>query len=147
MWVGDGKKLKNMSYNLFLDDQRNANTFLKDIHTWVTVKNYNDFIKTIKQRGLPKFISFDHDLDLEHYPIFEGNINFGKPYEIPYAKYREKTGYDCAKWLIEYCLDNKVSLPDFQIHSMNPVGKDNINKLLIGFRNYQQKEKNENENE
>lgn len=130
---------KESYYNLFLDDVRDS-YFLHDTRTWTTVRNYNDFVKIIKERGLPKFISFDHDLATEHYPIFEENINFGKPYEIPYAKYKEKTGYDCAKWLVEYCLDNKLTLPDFQVHSMNPVGKENIRKLLIGFRNHQQKE-------
>lgn len=131
-------------YNLFLDDVRNS-YFLHDTRAWTTVRNYNQFVETIKERGLPKLISFDHDLALEHYPVFEENIIYGKPYEIPYAKYKEKTGFDCAKWLVEYCLDNRLPLPDFQVHSMNPVGKENIQKLLIGFRNHQQKENKKNE--
>lgn len=36
-----------------------------------------------------------------------------------------KTGYDIAKWLIEYNYFGK-----FRIHSMNPVGANNIRQLL-----------------
>ena len=49
-------------YNLFLDDIGNYNTFLQDTRTWVTVRNYNEFVKTITERGIPSYISFDHDL-------------------------------------------------------------------------------------
>lgn len=48
-------------------------------------------------------------------------------------KQLEKTGYDCAKWLVEYCLDNNLKLPKWNIQSANPVGKDNINGLLLSF--------------
>ena len=46
-----------MSYNLFLDDERNPNRFLKDLKTWEVVRTYDDFCKTIMERGLPGFIS------------------------------------------------------------------------------------------
>ena len=74
---------------------------------WVI--NYNEFITYITNNGLPDGICFDHDLD------------------------EEKTGYDCAKWLVEYCLDNNLKLPLYNIHSANPVGKEHINKLLSNF--------------
>ena len=48
-------------------------------------------------------------------------------------EYFEKTGYDCAKWLVEYCLNNDLDLPFCFVHSMNPVGKDNINHLLKNY--------------
>ncbi|WP_449399682.1 cyclic-phosphate processing receiver domain-containing protein [Chryseobacterium wanjuense] len=60
---------------------------------------------------------FDHDLADEHYL---------KPDSQEFV---EKTGYDCAKWLIEYCMDNYLDLPKFYCHSMNPVGKENIESL------------------
>jgi len=103
-------------YNLFLDDVRNANLFLGDIRTWETVRNYNQFVKIIQERGLPSFISFDHDLDEE---------------------YVNKTGFDCAKWLIEYCMKTSQPLPDFQVHSMNPVGKLNIQNVLNSYKKIQ----------
>ena len=98
-------------YNLFLDDERNPNRFLKDLKTWEVVRGYDDFTRIIRNRGLPGFISFDHDLSS-----------------------KEKTGYDCAKWLIEYCQKTKKPLPNWQVHSLNPIGKVNINELLIQFK-------------
>ena len=129
-----------MSYNLFLDDVRNPNSFLKDIRTWVVVKDYVQFVNTIKEKGLPKFISFDHDLSFEHYPLSEGREALSMPTEIPYDKYKYKTGYDCARWIIEYCENNKVSLPDYQVHSMNPIGKQNIIATLENFKKHKNAE-------
>jgi hypothetical protein len=136
-------------YNLFLDDNRQPNAFLKDIRTWVIVRNYNEFVKTIKERGLPDFISYDHDLSWEHYPLSELKEDlkrygtFSPAREIPYNTFKEKTGYDAAKWLIEYCQEKELQLPEFQVHSMNPVGAENIRKLLEGFKNHQKKNENE----
>lgn len=121
------------SYILFLDDVRNPNSFLNDIRTWIVVRNYAEFVNTISERGLPKFVSFDHDLAFEHYPLSEGREALTMPVEIPYDKYKYKTGYDCARWIIEYCEKRKVNLPDYQVHSMNPVGKQNILRTLENF--------------
>lgn len=112
-----------MSYNLFLDDCREPNKFLNDIRAWVVVRNYSDFVKTVTERGLPDFISYDHDLADEHYVQ-----------SVDYTKFKEKTGYDCALWLINYCQKTKNPLPNWQVHSMNPVGRININDLLIKFK-------------
>ena len=109
-------------YNLFLDDVRDANTFLQDTRTWVTVRNYNEFVKMITERGIPSYISFDHDLADEHYANMGG------------GQFNEKTGYDCAKWLVEFCLRTKQILPDWRTHSMNPVGRKNIDELLLNYR-------------
>jgi hypothetical protein len=76
------------------------------------------------KKGLPEMISLDHDL---------ADIHYLKPNSDEYA---EKIGYDCAKWLIEYCMDNYLDLPKFYCHSMNPVGKKNILSLLENFKNY-----------
>lgn len=114
---------------LFLDDIRYPvevyHYTKQDIYLrkdWQIVRNYEQFVNRILEKGLPKMISFDHDLADEHYlkPDFQGHV--------------EKTGYDCAKWLIEYCLDHDEDLPKFYCHSMNPVGKDNILYLLENFK-------------
>ena len=47
----------------------------------------------------------------------------------------EKTGYECAKWLVDYCIKNGLKCPDYYCHSMNPVGKDKIVGLLGSFSN------------
>ena len=109
-----------MSYNLFLDDIRDPNLFLNDTKTWVVARNHNDFVKIITERGLPDFISFDHDLS---------DVDQNKT-----SNFKEKTGYDCAKWLIEYCMRANESLPKWQVHSMNSVGRNNINALLTRYK-------------
>ena len=73
------------------------------------VKSYSEFTEWVMKNGLPNAICFDHDLG-------------GK-----------KDGYDCAKWLVDYCIDNCKKLPDYAIQSANPVGKENIDKLLKNY--------------
>lgn len=43
---------------------------------------------------------------------------------------------DCAKWLVDYCIDNKERLPKIFVHSANPVGADNILGLLNNFKKH-----------
>jgi len=62
----------------------------------VWLKNYDEFITHITENGLPDILSLDHDLSWEDM--------IGKPST-------EKTGYDCARWLVEYCMDNNKNLP------------------------------------
>lgn len=116
-----------MKKHLFLDDLRNpeeafsyTNEKMFIEKEWDVVRRYSDFVYYIEQNGLPEFISFDHDLS---------DIHINK------STYKEKTGFTCAQWLIEYCMDNNLRLPNFYCHSMNPVGKDNINNLLNNFKN------------
>ena len=40
---------------------------------------------------------------------------------------------DCAKWLVEYCIDNNKKLPLYNIQSANSVGRENIDSLLKSF--------------
>ena len=112
------------NYNLFLDDVRLPNHV-----TWVDlpanqhyslVRNYQEFVDLITLRGIPKFVCYDHDLSDCHYG--DGLNDRG----INYDSYTEKTGYDCAKWLVDYCMKNGVKHPSYVVHSMNPVGKQNI---------------------
>jgi hypothetical protein len=122
-----------MSYKLFLDDER----YIQDVtwvdlpidHSWGIVRSYNEFVKTITEHGLPEVISFDHDLADEHYP-------WNNPSDNPcrYDKYKEKTGYDCAKWLVEYCILNHKKLPKWYVHSHNIFGKENIERILSNFK-------------
>jgi hypothetical protein len=48
----------------------------------------------------------------------------------------EYTGYDCAKWLVDYCMDNDLDLPYWDIQSANPVGKTNINSIMNNYRKF-----------
>jgi len=125
---------------LWLDDYRDPMT-----HDWlvfspiprenlkvVWVKTYQEFKDWIIDNGLPEAICFDHDLADEHYAI-------GRPsnfQEFDYSLTNEKTGMDCAKWLIQYCIEFKKALPLFNIQSANPVGRKNIQSLLDNFNKY-----------
>ena len=105
---------------LFLDDTRKAPDF-----TWDIVRSYEQFIAYIKLNGVPDIISFDHDLGGEHYRVitWDGKVEGDK---IPYETFTEKTGYDCAKWLVE----NSLLPKEYRIHSLNPVGAMNIKFVL-----------------
>lgn len=118
-------------YNLFLDDNR-----IPTHVTWVNlptcqhysvVRNYNEFVDLITLRGLPKFVTYDHDLADSHY----GDGLRGD--DINYNKYVEKTGYDCAKWLVNECMKKGVKHPPYMCHSMNPVGKQNIINYIESY--------------
>jgi hypothetical protein len=115
-----------MAYNLFLDDYRKPEDAFDYTNNqlyligWVVVRNYEEFVKTILERGVPEAISFDHDLADAHYES-----------QQHYDEYKEKTGYHCAKWFIDYCIDNEKELPaEILIHSMNPAGSLNIKSLF-----------------
>ena len=43
------------------------------------------------------------------------------------------TGYDCAKYLVEFCIEHAMPLPEYHIQSNNPVGKQNIDSYLKSF--------------
>jgi hypothetical protein len=101
---------------------------------WVTVRSYDEFVKYITENGLPEAISFDHDLADEHYdPDMYGSETYNKLYD----NFVFKTGYDCAKWMIKYCIANEKDLPAaILIHSMNPAGKQNIKNLFDTYYKY-----------
>ena len=92
---------------LYLDDLRSTPEGFERVYS------YTEFVAYLEHKGLPDFISFDHDLG------------------------EEFSGYDCAKYLVDYCLDHQLSLPDFVVHSQNPVGKENIERLLNNFKEQQ----------
>ena len=95
-----------IKYKLFIDDERHP---IGD--DWVIVRSYIEARTVIKILGLPKFVSFDHDL---------GD--------------KEKTGMDIAKFIVDYCLDNKIEDKiEFYVHSQNPIGAENIRSYLTNF--------------
>lgn len=106
-----------MKYHLFLDDERNLSdvtwvTLPSKINfNWIVARNYDEFVKTVLSFGIPEFVTFDHDLA-----------------DIIYAP--EKTGYDCCKWLVEFCEERQVKFPEFEVHSMNPVGAERIHSYI-----------------
>lgn len=105
---------------LFLDDERN----IGDVF-WVQyprydslfyVRTYNDFCKYIVNHiktnaDLQEHLfSFDHDI---------ADFSYG----------REKDGYDCIKFLVDYILTSNLNVfcLNHIVHSKNCIGKANIN--------------------
>ena len=93
-------------------------------------KTYGDFVGWISVNGLPDGICFDHDLG--DVPSIKAETEVEEWFSIQAG--REYTGYDCAKWLVDYCIDNDLSLPEWNIQSANPIGADNIRSLLNNFQ-------------
>lgn len=120
--------------SLYLDDCRTPRP--NHWFDWVIVRDHNAFCDYILQNGMPKFLSFDHDLADEHVGQACYNDLNGIA-EFDYAICKEKTGYDSAKWLVEYCLDNDIQMPHFTVHSANPAGADNILCLLNNLQKEQ----------
>jgi len=124
---------------LFLDDERQpidtfgyTNNPIYINEDWVVVKNYNEFVKHVLENGVPHIFSADHDLADVHCKTFltppdqESRQEAWDKYHEEKDEDREMTGYDCLKWLIDHCHDNKVKFPQFLIHTMNQVGHDNM---------------------
>jgi hypothetical protein len=116
---------------IFLDDTRKPYDVFRNTidpiyendNEWTIVKNYEEFVDTILESGLPDIISFDHDLSQNHYlPENQNNID--------YDNLKDRTGYDAALWIIGYCRMNNIKLPVVKVHSANPEGKTNIERVL-----------------
>ena len=135
---------KEMKKLLWLDDIRDPFATLEGGGTWlvfspidlietevVWVKSYHEFVEWIISNGLPEGICFDHDLGMQ--VALKARAKGMSKRKSRALKKEEKTGYDCAKWLVEYCLDNKLRLPKYNIQSANSVGKDNIDGLFKCF--------------
>ena len=108
---------------LWIDDVRNPleNDWLvfspigKDVDV-VWVKSYDEFVNYLTRADrLPDAICFDHDLG-------DG-----------------KSGYDCAKYLVEFCMDRGLKLPKWNCQSANPVGRENIDELLNNYLKFENK--------
>ena len=101
---------------LFLDDIRIPKMVYDTIEAkdFIVVRNYADFVKYIKQNGIPDFISFDNDLGLDE----NGEI--------------AADGYAAAKWLVyESGLDLREL--QFKVHSANPIAAEQIRGLLSNY--------------
>lgn len=144
---------------LFLDDVRHnydclgymssrigsSNVVYKE--KWEIVRNHQEFCKFVdKHKGEITHVSFDHDLEDSHYTTVIENPGTSNglivdldeaitgPDNDPIFSYRnmENTGYDSAKYLIKVYEENNLPLPKIFVHSMNPVGRINIERLFQG---------------
>lgn len=97
-----------MSYNLFIDDERFPPD---DGREWVIARSSQEAIFTVVARGVPMFVSYDHDLG------------------------GDDTSMCFITWMIDRYLDGELgTFPvNYTIHSQNPIGARNIKGLLDGF--------------
>lgn len=98
-----------MSYNLFLDDER----IPKTKRDFVVVRSYEEAVSHVTKNGIPAYITFDHDLG-------ENSL----------------TGYDFTKWICDYIMSVNGEMFEWNVHSANPVGAENINSYLHNFVNF-----------
>ena len=106
---------------LYLDDIREP-----DDADCIVVRSFDEATNFVLERGVPEFISFDHDLGCSD----DGQIN--------------PSGYDFARWLVESDISGLIAIPDnftFAIHSQNPVGSKNIEMLLSRYMLFRHKER------
>lgn len=117
-----------MKYKIYLDDVRTPID-----QTWVVVRSYEEFVDKVNQIGLEniEFISLDHDLGDS--AMNEWLYRTTKNYQINYDNITEKTGYDCAKWLVEQWLNGKPVV-DVYTHSANAIGSANIMGYINNYR-------------
>jgi hypothetical protein len=87
------------SVNLFVDDERDLDTFMPGSYTgtWLYARNFKQAVSLLSLNNINE-ISLDHDLG------------------------KGKTGYDLAKWMTA----NKKWPEKVHVHSANPVGRKNI---------------------
>lgn len=117
-----------MKERIYLDDVRTP--IDKD---WIIVRNYDEFVRIVSVHGLEniKTISLDHDLGDS--AMREWHKNVYHNYTLDYNNITEKTGYDCAKWLVEQWMNGKPVV-DVYTHSANAIGAANIMGYINNYR-------------
>ena len=129
---------------IYLDDVRTP--IEKD---WIVVRNYEQFIDLVTNTGLDNIavISLDHDLGETAMREYFNNVR--PHYTLDYSNIHEKTGMDCAKWLVDhyyekYHIDDDlisrntkramgILFPTVYTHSANPIGSANIMGYINNF--------------
>jgi hypothetical protein len=115
------------------------NIYLDDIRTptvpefWTVVRNYDEFVAKVTEVRLEniRLISLDHDLGPT--AIKEWHSNVYHNYSLNYDNIQEKTGYDCAKWLVERWMEGEPVV-EVVTHSANAIGSANIMGYINNYK-------------
>jgi hypothetical protein len=120
--------MKSKLVKIYLDDVRTPID-----NDWIVVRNYDEFVNTIKSIGLDnvELISLDHDLG--DTAMTEWHRNVYHNYALDYNNITEKTGMDCAKWLVNQWLDGQPVV-DVVIHSANAIGSANMMGYINNYK-------------
>jgi hypothetical protein len=135
---------------IYLDDFRvplnGAHDPMPEYGDWILVKNYQEFVGVVSAKGLNNIavISLDHDLDESAMREYYNNVS--PNYTLDYNNIVEKTGLDCAKWLISSYYEKSqtsqgrsekrksgITFPQIYVHSANPIGSANIMGYINNF--------------
>lgn len=103
-----------MSFKLFLDDQWDEPEmfFRHPPEGFIPARSSSEAIELTQKHGVPEFISFDHDLaDGDDAMVY-------------------------IRWLSDNYYD--MQIPNYKVHSANPVGKANIIAKMESWRRSQQ---------
>jgi hypothetical protein len=92
---------------IWVDDERDIPAYMKWMGEIVICRTYRQAISALKQycRDSQVYVALDHDLGCQ------------------------QTGYDIAKYIVE----NELPIYGFECHSLNPVGRKNIEDLLLHY--------------
>jgi len=122
-----------MKTKIYLDDMRTP----KD-DKWIVVRDYYEFVEKIKELGLDNvdIISLDHDLGDTAIDEYYNNVQ--PNFKLNYKNIKEKTGLDCAKWLVDHYYNHYEEkggfvFPEVYVHSANPIGAHNIMGYINNF--------------
>lgn len=94
-------------WSLFLDDLRDQ-SYVPHRSNFVTARSTNEAVSLLVKYRMPEFISFDHDLG-------PGD-----------------RAMDFLKRMYELFPDGPV--PEYQVHSSNPVGRENIISFMDSWK-------------
>jgi len=115
-----------MKKGLFLDDERLVSdvswiVYPEENIKWTVVRCYESFKEEVENQSYD-YYSFDHDIQ-----------DFDDPL-------KERTGYDCVKYLVEHLLEELLHLgyspENIQcfFHTQNIIGKENMEKYWENFK-------------
>lgn len=127
-----------MKHSIYLDDIRTPVD-----KRWTVVRNYDEFVEKVKELGLENISSISLDHDLGETAMMEYYTNVSPNYQLDYSHIEEKTGYDCAKWLVNHYYElfpekrerprQAIVFPQVVVHSANPIGSANMMGYINNF--------------
>ncbi len=103
-------------YKIFIDDIRNPSIVFdgEEADGWIVCRSSAEAIEYVKNKGyFPIYIAFDHDLGTDKDNKVDTTIKF-------------------IHWMVESSLDERIKgdVPEYSIHSANPVGVQNIKSKM-----------------
>lgn len=106
-----------MTYKLFIDDER----IPYHPEQWVVCRTAQQAIQYVSEHGLPLEMSLDHDLGILCNLV-------DKDEQVEY--YVDHTVMTFLKWLATVYWHPGMDIPEYAIHSQNPVGRANIKAFM-----------------